>query len=50
MNDGQCGADYWGKYKLTFYGPDSISVVVIQDSCTGRHRGVDGVRAKRIKK
>lgn len=37
LNDEEgCGSDYWGKYKFTFIGEDSIQTSLIEDSCTGR--------------
>ncbi|MGN6604127.1 MAG: hypothetical protein ACTHK8_16845 [Ginsengibacter sp.] len=37
-----CGKDYWGKYKLTFYGNDSIHFALIEDSCTKRRMDMIG--------
>jgi hypothetical protein len=37
-----CGNDYWGVYKLTFYGKDSLSFAVINDSCTNRRNDIVG--------
>jgi hypothetical protein len=31
-----CGKGYWGKYKLTFVGADSIHLALIEDSCSAR--------------
>ncbi len=37
INDKEgCGDTYWGKYKLTFIGNDSIQTSLIEDSCSGR--------------
>lgn len=45
-----CGDGYWAKYKLTFYGNDSISVSAIEDSCTPRRKSVNGSGLRRLKK
>ncbi len=37
-----CGKDYWGKYKLTFYGNDSVHFVLIGDSCSPRRMDIVG--------
>lgn len=37
-----CGKDYWGSYKLTFHGQDSISFVLIEDSCVTRREDIVG--------
>lgn len=37
-----CGNDYWGTYQLTFHGKDSVSFVVIEDSCTARREEIVG--------
>ena len=37
-----CGDNYWGTYKLTFHGRDSVSFVVIEDSCTNRRNDMVG--------
>lgn len=37
-----CGNDYWGSYKLTFYGQDSVSFTLIADSCTSRREDIVG--------
>ncbi|MEP6950393.1 MAG: hypothetical protein ABI863_14005 [Ginsengibacter sp.] len=50
INDKEgCGDTYWGTYKITFFGKDSASNTVIEDSCTGRREGVNGAGLKRIK-
>jgi hypothetical protein len=48
---GVCGAGYWGKYQLTFHGEDSLSFVVIEDTCTDRRNDIVGGNPglKRIK-
>jgi hypothetical protein len=38
-----CGDNYWGTYKMTWHGRDSISFVVIEDSCTARRYDIVGV-------
>jgi len=48
INDEDCNENIWGKYKLTFYGDDSLDLKVISDSCDGRKESVDGVTAKRL--
>lgn len=50
VKDNNCGGDYWGAYKLTFFGDDSLAIKLSQDSCTGRAEGIDGQAAKRITK
>ena len=37
-----CGKDYWGKYKLTFYGSDSVHFTLIEDTCSERRRDMVG--------
>ncbi len=37
-----CGADYWGKYQLTFQGDDSLTFKLIEDSCTDRRNDIVG--------
>jgi hypothetical protein len=37
-----CGDGYWGSYKLTFHGRDSVSFVLIEDSCTARRQDIVG--------
>jgi hypothetical protein len=37
-----CGKNYWGKYNLTFYGSDSLHLVLIEDSCTERRMDMVG--------
>jgi hypothetical protein len=37
-----CGKDYWGKYKLTFVGADSIHFALIEDSCSSRRMDIVG--------
>jgi len=31
-----CGKDYWGTYRLTFRGRDSVHFAVMEDTCTIR--------------
>jgi len=53
INDKEgCGDTYWGTYKLTFIGEDSLQVAVIQDSCTGRRTDITtgNTGLKRFKK
>jgi hypothetical protein len=40
-NEG-CGIGYWGKYNVSFIKKDSISFIVIEDSCTGRREEING--------
>ncbi|HTS43715.1 MAG TPA: hypothetical protein VMH01_04910 [Puia sp.] len=49
FNDGTCGLDYWGTYKTTFMGNDSIYSVVIEDSCMYRKSAVDKATIVRVK-
>ena len=37
-----CGKGYWGKYKLTFVGADSIHFALIEDSCSERRMDIIG--------
>jgi hypothetical protein len=37
-----CGKEYWGKYKLTFVGADSIHFALIEDSCSARVMDIVG--------
>jgi hypothetical protein len=37
-----CGNGYWGKYKLTFVGADSIHFDLIEDSCSERRMDIVG--------
>jgi hypothetical protein len=37
-----CGKMYWGKYKLTFYGSDSVHFSLVEDSCTERRMDLVG--------
>lgn len=47
--DGSCGIDYFGKYKMTWYGQDSASIAMIEDSCSGRTSAINGGTLKRAK-
>ncbi len=37
-----CGKGYWGKYKLSFVGADSIHFTLIEDSCSSRRMDIVG--------
>jgi len=37
-----CGKDYWGQYKLIFYGNDSLHLTLIKDTCTERRMDLVG--------
>ena len=37
-----CGKDYWGQYKLTFYGNDSVHFTLINDTCSARRMDLVG--------
>ena len=37
-----CGKDYWGQYKLTFYGNDSVHLALINDTCSERRMDLVG--------
>lgn len=41
ISDTSCNAAYWGTYKLTFHGADSIWSEVIADSCGPRLSAAD---------
>jgi hypothetical protein len=49
ISDSTCGTGYWGKYKPSFVNEDSISSVVIEDSCVGRKIVCDGATLVRKK-
>lgn len=40
-----CGKGYWGKYRLTFYGNDSLHFVLINDTCSARRMDIVGFNA-----
>jgi hypothetical protein len=37
-----CGKDYWGQYKLAFYGNDSVHFALIKDTCSARRMDIVG--------
>ena len=37
-----CGKDYWGQYKLIFYGNDSVHFTLISDTCSARRMDLVG--------
>ena len=41
VSDTSCNEAYWGSYKLTFHGADSIWSEVIADSCSPRRGSAD---------
>lgn len=41
ISDTSCNANYWGKYKVSFHGNDSIYFHVISDTCSGRRADAD---------
>lgn len=41
ISDTSCNANYWGKYKVSFHGNDTVYTDVISDTCSGR-RGTAG--------
>ena len=47
--DENCGMKVEGKYKLTFFTPDSVSFTIISDSCAERAKDVNGGVIKRVK-
>jgi hypothetical protein len=49
VTDSTCGTGYWGKYKSTFYSPDSVYSEMIEDSCSGRSGTVDKQTLIRVK-
>ena len=49
MYDNNCGTNVEGKYKITFYTPDSASFTLINDPCKSRADEVDGGQIKRVK-
>ena len=38
-----CGDNYWGKYKIDFYGTDSIHFTLVEDTCSNRRMDIVGV-------
>jgi hypothetical protein len=49
-DDEGCGIGYWAKYDLTFFGTDSVSFKVAEDSCVPRRQEINGsglIRPKR---
>jgi hypothetical protein len=48
MYDNNCGMETEGKYKLTFYGEDSLSFSLIEDPCADRSENVNGGTIKRL--
>lgn len=38
-----CGKGYWGKYRLDFYGDDSIHLTLIEDTCADRKYDIVGI-------
>ena len=49
MRDGLCNLKYEGTYRLRFFAKDSVRFQLLQDTCRARRRGVDGLRAGRVK-
>ena len=47
--DNNCGMSMAGRYLLKFYGEDSVSFTVVNDSCKDRSGEVNGGRMRRIK-
>jgi hypothetical protein len=47
MYDKNCGTQVPGKYLLHFYGADSVTFSLLQDSCSERAQEVNGARMKR---
>lgn len=45
--DDACGGGYWGKYNANFVGEDSVTLVLVEDSCTGRSQAVNGMGLRR---
>lgn len=43
ISDTSCNAAYWGTYKLTFHGADSIWSEAVEDSCGPRRSSADKV-------
>ena len=37
-----CGDGYWGKYKIEFYGSDSLHFTLIEDTCNDRRMDIVG--------
>ncbi|HXD77145.1 MAG TPA: hypothetical protein VN616_05020 [Puia sp.] len=50
ISDSTCGFNYWGRYKMNWYSNDSVNVVVVEDTCTGRRMNADGSVLVRLKK
>jgi hypothetical protein len=50
LSDGHCNMSYFGTYKLGFYsGTDSIRFTLVQDSCSSRRQGTNGLTMGRVK-
>jgi hypothetical protein len=50
ISDGQCNLNYFGSYTLRFSsGTDSVHFTVVQDTCRGRRRTIDGYTLGRVK-
>jgi hypothetical protein len=49
MYDNNCGMLVPGKYKITFFTPDSAAFSVISDSCKDRSGEINGGVIKRVK-
>ena len=49
ISDTSCGTGYWGKYKYTFLGNDSLHSSAIEDSCSGRKATADNATWVRVK-
>jgi hypothetical protein len=50
VQDSTCGFGYWGKYSATWYSDDSVKLVAVEDSCSGRKMNGDGMVLVRAKK
>lgn len=44
-----CNLTYYGTYKLNFFAPDSVRFAVVQDTCSERRKGMDGVSLGRVR-
>ncbi len=49
LNDGTCGLDYWGKYRITFFSKDSVYTVMMEDSCGPRKAAMDKATLTKVK-
>jgi len=42
MADSTCGLTYWASYKADWFSDDSMRMVIVEDTCTGRKESING--------